>query len=71
MGHVQNAQAIAEFLQGHPHVEWVAYAGLPDNPHHALAQKYGERFAPNALLREMAEKGETFYGRFNPQKAAA
>ncbi|MEM7116737.1 MAG: O-acetylhomoserine aminocarboxypropyltransferase/cysteine synthase family protein [Chloroflexota bacterium] len=38
--HVQNAQAIAEFLQGHPHVEWVAYAGLPDNPHHALAQKY-------------------------------
>lgn len=38
--HVQNAQAIAEFLHGHPHVEWVAYAGLPDNPHHVLAQKY-------------------------------
>ena len=30
----------------------------------ALAAKYGERFKPNALLREMAEKGETFYGRF-------
>ena len=30
-----------------------------------LAQKYGERFKPNALLREMAEKGETFYGRFS------
>src|SRR6266487_108711 len=29
--HVKNAQAIAEFLQSHPHVEWVAYAGLPDN----------------------------------------
>ena len=29
-----------------------------------LAQQYGKRFAPPALLREMAEKGETFYGRF-------
>ncbi len=36
-----------------------------------LAQKYGPRFAPNALLREMAEKGETFYARFNPHKQAA
>lgn len=38
--HVQNAQAIAKFLHGHPQVAWVAYAGLPDTPHHALAQKY-------------------------------
>ncbi|MFZ4602410.1 MAG: 3-hydroxyacyl-CoA dehydrogenase NAD-binding domain-containing protein [Caulobacterales bacterium] len=30
----------------------------------ALAQKYGERFKPNALLRDMAAKGETFYARF-------
>jgi 3-hydroxyacyl-CoA dehydrogenase/enoyl-CoA hydratase/3-hydroxybutyryl-CoA epimerase len=30
----------------------------------ALAAKYGDRFKPNALLREMAEKGETFYGRY-------
>jgi len=30
----------------------------------ALAAKYGDRFKPNALLCEMAEKGETFYGRF-------
>jgi 3-hydroxyacyl-CoA dehydrogenase/enoyl-CoA hydratase/3-hydroxybutyryl-CoA epimerase len=28
-----------------------------------LAQKYGERFTPNALLRRMAETGETFYGK--------
>jgi len=34
-----------------------------------LAQRYGKRFAPNALLREMAEKGESFYGRFAPGKA--
>jgi 3-hydroxyacyl-CoA dehydrogenase/enoyl-CoA hydratase/3-hydroxybutyryl-CoA epimerase len=26
-----------------------------------MAQAYGPRFAPNALLRKMAEKGETFY----------
>ena len=37
----------------------------------ALAAKFGERFAPPALLREMAEKGETFYGRFAPEAQAA
>ena len=35
-----------------------------------LAERFGERFRPNALLREMAELGETFYGRFAPAKAA-
>ncbi len=35
-----------------------------------LAQAYGPRFAPNALLRRMAEKGETFYGAPASQKAA-
>ncbi len=29
-----------------------------------LAEAYGERFRPNALLRDMAAKGETFYSRF-------
>jgi 3-hydroxyacyl-CoA dehydrogenase/enoyl-CoA hydratase/3-hydroxybutyryl-CoA epimerase len=37
----------------------------------ALAQKYGERFKPNALLRDMAAKGETFYGRFSAKTKAA
>ena len=38
-----------------------------------LAQKYGPRFTPSKLLRDMASKGETFYGRFAPgkEKAAA
>jgi 3-hydroxyacyl-CoA dehydrogenase/enoyl-CoA hydratase/3-hydroxybutyryl-CoA epimerase len=38
----------------------------------ALALKHGARFAPPALLKEMAAKGETFYGRFGtrPKKAA-
>jgi O-acetylhomoserine (thiol)-lyase len=38
--HVQNAQAVAEFLEGHPAVAWVSYAGLESSPHHALARKY-------------------------------
>jgi 3-hydroxyacyl-CoA dehydrogenase/enoyl-CoA hydratase/3-hydroxybutyryl-CoA epimerase len=37
----------------------------------AFETKYGERFKPNTLLREMAEKNETFYSRFAPQKQAA
>ena len=37
----------------------------------ALAAKYGPRFTPNALLRDMAAKGETFYGRFQGLKAAS
>ncbi len=36
-----------------------------------LAQAHGERFAPNALLREMAAKGDTFYGRFGAQEKKA
>ena len=36
-----------------------------------LAATYGERFTPPALLREMAEKGESFYGRFGPQAKQA
>ncbi|WP_315702800.1 MULTISPECIES: 3-hydroxyacyl-CoA dehydrogenase NAD-binding domain-containing protein [unclassified Bradyrhizobium] len=38
---------------------------------HKFAAKYGPRFTPPKLLEEMAEKGETFYGRFPPKKAAA
>ncbi len=36
----ENALAVAKFLQTHPNVEWVNYAGLPDHPEHALVQKY-------------------------------
>ena len=37
---VANTQAIARHLQQHPKVGWVNYAGLPEHPDHALAQKY-------------------------------
>jgi cystathionine gamma-synthase len=34
-----NAQALAEFLAGHPGVEAVHYAGLPSHPQHEVASK--------------------------------
>jgi len=37
--HCENAQRVAEHLQGHPQVEWVSYAGLPDSPYHGLCNK--------------------------------
>jgi len=38
--HTENGKTVAEFLRGHPRVDWVNYAGFPDSLHHALAQKY-------------------------------
>jgi len=38
--HCSNAQQVAEYLHGHSRVNWVKFAGLPDSPDHALAQKY-------------------------------
>jgi len=36
----ENTLAIAHYLQAHDKVGWVNYAGLPDHPDHALAQRY-------------------------------
>src|SRR6185436_5929763 len=47
--HIQNAQCVAEFLSKHPKVDWVAYAGLPDSPFHALSQKYTPK-GPGAVF---------------------
>ena len=38
--HVENAVGVAKFLQDHPSVSWVNYAGLEDNKYYSLAQKY-------------------------------
>ncbi len=38
--HSQNAQKVAEFLEGHPSVEWVQYPGLKSHPQHEIATKY-------------------------------
>jgi len=47
--HCDNAIAVAKYLQEHPAVDWVSYAGLPDSPYYELAQKYTNG-RPSALL---------------------
>jgi O-acetylhomoserine (thiol)-lyase len=48
--HSQNAQAVAEFLQDHPRVNWVNYPGLPDHPTHDLARRYHRDGLYGAIL---------------------
>ena len=38
--HVENARKVAEYLRAHKMVEWVNYAGFPDSPLYAMAQRY-------------------------------
>ncbi|MEO0809198.1 MAG: O-acetylhomoserine aminocarboxypropyltransferase [Pseudomonadota bacterium] len=37
--HCENAQAVAEYLKTNEKVSWVSYAGLPEDPYHALHKK--------------------------------
>ncbi|WP_419537236.1 O-acetylhomoserine aminocarboxypropyltransferase/cysteine synthase family protein [Endozoicomonas sp.] len=37
--HCENAEKVAAFLQSHPQVSWVNYAGLDDSPYRATADK--------------------------------
>ncbi len=47
--HVENAKAIATWLEKHPSVEKVNYAALTSSPWHALANKYAPK-GPGAVL---------------------
>ncbi len=47
--HVQNALALAEWLQAHPLVEKVNYPGLPGNPNYEMAKKYLQKGAGGVL----------------------
>ena len=47
--HVENARKVADYLRKHPRVAWVSYAGFPDSPYYALAQKYLGGNAPSLL----------------------
>lgn len=38
--HCENALTVAQWLQTHPHVAWVSYAGLPDSPFSPLVERY-------------------------------
>jgi O-acetylhomoserine (thiol)-lyase len=41
--HVENALALAQWLENHPEVEKVNYPGLESSPYHTLAKKYLKR----------------------------
>lgn len=47
--HIENTQAMAEWLEQHPQVESVKYPGLKNSPYHANAQKYLKK-GPGAVL---------------------
>ncbi len=47
--HVANALAVAQFLESHPRVDRVFYAGLNSHPHHDRARKYLPK-GPGAVM---------------------
>lgn len=61
--HTENAQQVAKYLQNHPKVAWVNYAGLPEHPQHALAQKYVAG-KPSAILSFGIKGGRASGGKF-------
>jgi O-acetylhomoserine (thiol)-lyase len=61
--HVQNAQAVAEFLENHPQVSWVKYPGLKSHPDYERAKKYLPKGAGAILgfgVKGGAEAGKKF-----------
>jgi O-acetylhomoserine (thiol)-lyase len=61
--HVQNAQAVAEFLEKHPQVVWVTYPGLKNHPDHQRAKKYFPKGAGAILgfgIKGGVEAGKKF-----------
>ena len=61
--HTENALKVAQYLQSHPQVAWVKYAGLADHPEHELAQRYfvGK---PAAILSFGIQGGQEAGARF-------
>jgi len=62
--HVENGRRVAEFLRNDRRVEWVNYAGFPDSPYYALAQKYLSGRACSLMtfgIRGGFEAGKKFY----------
>ena len=47
--HCENALAVAQYLEKHPNVTWVNYAGLPTHEDHHLVQKYFDGRASGIL----------------------
>jgi len=61
--HVQNAQAVAEFLEKHPKVSWVKYPGLKSHPDFQRAKRYFPKGVGAILgfgIKGGAEAGKRF-----------
>lgn len=56
--HSQNALKVAEFLETHPKVQSVAYAGLKSNPYNGLLQKYYKDSQASGLISFEAQSFE-------------
>lgn len=54
--HVENSQAVAEWLEKHPQVERVSYPGLISSPLHHLAKRYAPK-GPGAVMSFELEGG--------------
>ncbi len=54
--HCDNAQAVAEFLAGHPTVDRVLFPGLPDHPGHEIAAQQMRR--PGGMVSFVHAGGE-------------
>jgi O-acetylhomoserine (thiol)-lyase len=52
--HVSNAQRVAEYLDAHPDVTAVNYAGLPSSPWHELGRKLAPKGTGAVLAFELA-----------------
>ena len=66
--HCENAQKVAEFLQGHDQATWVEFAGLEDHPHHARVQRYMDGKASSIMsfgIKGGAEVGGRFIDALN------
>ena len=66
--HCENAQKVAEFLQGHDQVTWVQFAGLEDHPHHDRVQRYMDGKASSIMsfgIKGGAEAGGRFIDALN------
>lgn len=61
--HIENAKAVATWLEAHPSVEKVNYATLPSSKYHALAKKYSPLGSGSVLSFELkggVEAGKKF-----------
>lgn len=66
--HVQNTQAVAEWLEKHPKVEYVNYPGLKSSPYHELANKYFKHGAGSILtfkVRGESRRADEFINNLN------